>query len=185
MRIIAGEFKGRTLTSVPEDGVRPATDRVRSTIFNMLQNRLNLHNADILDVFAGSGSLGFEALSRGARHTVFIDLGPQVIRMLDRNAELLRCEDRCLVLQDDASRYLQTCQMQFDLIFVDPPYAYEQTAELIGVIFQRKLLKQEGYVIVEHSAKTVIASTDYFRLAVQKEFGHTRVSFLQYQEEHV
>jgi 16S rRNA (guanine(966)-N(2))-methyltransferase RsmD len=182
MRIIAGEFKGRNLSSVPEQGVRPVTDMVKSTIFNMLQNRLNLINADVLDVFAGSGSLGFEALSRGAKQAVFIEFSPIVIKTITTNAELLRCEDRCEILKSDAFQYLQFCRSKFDLIFIDPPYAYERITELPGIVFQKDLLNHGGFLIIEHSKHTMITSTVHYRLAVQKEFGQTRVSFITHQE---
>lgn len=181
MRIISGEFKGRVLASVPDGLVRPVTDRVKSTIFNMLQNRLALHGADVLDLFAGSGSLGFEALSRGARNVVFVELHSHVIQSIKKNIMLLKCDERCEVLQSEGLSYLQFCKEQFDLIFADPPYAFGQTHELPDLIFQKNLLRKGGFLIIEHTKLLELKPPEQSVLVVTKEFGQTRVSFLTHQ----
>ncbi|MBI3195458.1 MAG: 16S rRNA (guanine(966)-N(2))-methyltransferase RsmD [Ignavibacteriae bacterium] len=179
MRIVSGEFKGRTLVSVPDNSVRPATDRVKTTIFNMLQNRLRIYGANVLDLFAGSGNLGFEALSRGAANTVFVESSNNVVRTIQKNIELLKCDERADIVQLDAMYYLNSCRERFDLIFADPPYVYEQTIELPALIFQKNLLNNNGLLIIEHSKHTVFETSKIFQLSVQKEFGQTRVSFFQ------
>jgi 16S rRNA (guanine(966)-N(2))-methyltransferase RsmD len=179
MRIISGEFKGRNLVSVLDNSVRPATDRVKTTIFNMLQNRLRIHGAHVLDLFAGTGSLGFETLSRGAANTVFVESSNNIVRVIQNNIELLKCDDRAEVIQLDALYYLNSCRERFDLIFADPPYAFEQTKELPALIFQRNLLNNDGLLIIEHSKHTVFEPNEMFQLSIQKEFGQTRVSFFQ------
>ncbi len=179
MRIIAGEFRGRTLASVPDKSVRPATDRVKTTIFNMLQNRLQLHGAHVLDLFAGTGSLGFEAISRGAANTVFVESSNNVVRTIQKNIDLLKCDERAEVIQLDALYYLNSCGEKFNLIFADPPYAFEQTKELPSLIFQKNLLNNDGLLIIEHSKHTLFEPNEKFRLSVQKEFGQTRVSFFE------
>ncbi|MBI5216070.1 MAG: 16S rRNA (guanine(966)-N(2))-methyltransferase RsmD [Ignavibacteriae bacterium] len=181
MRIIAGEFKGRTLVSVRDNSVRPATDRVKSTIFNMLQNRLRIHGANVLDLFAGTGNLGFEALSRGAANTVFVESSNNVVRTIQKNIELLKCDERAEVIQLDALYYLNSCREKFDLIFADPPYAYEQTKELPSLIFEKNLLNNDGLLIIEHTKHITFEQSDKFQLSVQKEFGQTRVSFFNRQ----
>ncbi|MDI6765559.1 MAG: 16S rRNA (guanine(966)-N(2))-methyltransferase RsmD [Bacteroidota bacterium] len=178
MRIITGKFKGRTLTPIQIQGIRPATDRVKSTIFNMLQNRLNLKDADVLDLFAGSGNLGFEALSRGAKQVVFVDDSNEVLDIVEKNAKQLNCLTDCSIIQRDAEAYIEKTYQTFDLIFADPPYAYERTAEIPRLIFERGLLKSNGYLIIEHSKHTKFIESQLYRLEVQKAFGNTRVSFL-------
>src|SRR5689334_3032384 len=130
MRIITGKFKGRRLLTVPNDSVRPATDRVKGSIFNMLQNRLNLVDAAVLDLFAGSGSLGFEALSRGAASVVFVDDSSIALEFVDRNAGVLGCADACETIQGDALDFIAKARSKFDLIFADPPYEYPGTSRL-------------------------------------------------------
>lgn len=182
MRIISGEYRGRTIVTVKDKSVRPAMDRVKATIFNMLQNRLNLVDAQVLDLFAGSGSLGFEALSRGAARAVFIDNNSEALDVIEANARTLGCEDRTLVISDDALRYAGRGNGSFDLIFADPPYRYEQILDLPSLIFRNGLLKTGGFLIIEHSKYSRFESTQEYRLAVQKQFGTTRVSFFTHPE---
>jgi 16S rRNA (guanine966-N2)-methyltransferase len=177
MRIITGKYKGRLLSSLRDNSVRPATDRVKGTIFNMLQNRLSLTDIHVLDLFAGSGSLGFEALSRGAANVVFVDENRNVLDMLLSNAEKLDCSESCYILQADALSFIGQSNDKFDLIFADPPYVYTETPRLPDLIFRQKLLKSEGFLIIEHEKQTSFEPSEFYRLAVQKEFGNTRVSF--------
>ena len=177
MRIIVGEFKGRQLVTVKEMGVRPATARVKGTIFNILQNRLALKGATVLDMFAGSGSLGFEALSRGADRAVFVEKSGDALATIEQNAEALGCGKRCEILQTSAISFIQQCSEQFHLIFADPPYKFEGTPSLPSMIFQHKLLKNDGFLIIEHSKHTSFEAGTEYRLQEQKEFGMTRLSF--------
>ena len=183
MRIITGKFKGRKLLSLDDKILRPATDRVKSTIFNMLQNRLRLSGANVLDLFAGSGNLGFEALSRGAKHVLFVDDSNDVLNVVEKNAKQLNCLDVCIIIQTDAESFLEKTNESFDLIFADPPYAYERTVEIPRIIFKRKLLTPDGYLIIEHSKHTKFVESELYKMEVQKEFGNTRVSFFIHPKE--
>src|SRR5438128_2458365 len=107
MRIITGKFKGRILTSVRDKSVRPATDPAKGTIFNVLQSRLRIDEGHVLDLFAGSGSLGLEALSRGASDVVFVDDRRAVLETVERNAELLECGDSCVLIQSDGMTFIE------------------------------------------------------------------------------
>ena len=177
MRIITGKFKGRTLATLQDRVVRPATDRVKKTIFDVLQSRLDLRNAQVLDLFAGSGSLGLEALSRGAAQAVFVDNSKHVLDIVEANAEKLGCIDHCIIVQTDAFSFVRRTNDRFDLIFVDPPYANEDAIEFPEMIFGRGLLKTGGFLIMEHARRTTVETKPTFHLAAQKEFGNTRVSF--------
>jgi 16S rRNA (guanine966-N2)-methyltransferase len=177
VRIITGKFKGRSLVPVPQTGVRPATDRVKGTIFNMLQNRLRLTGAVVLDLFAGSGNLGLESLSRGAAWAVFVDDNHGVLSIVKQNTEKLGCSESCEIIQADALAYLGTTRAQFDLIFADPPYAYQETHSIPALVFQRGVIKPGGFLIIEHARRVQFEPSPLYRLEVQKEFGNTRVSF--------
>ncbi|MBI4810533.1 MAG: 16S rRNA (guanine(966)-N(2))-methyltransferase RsmD, partial [Ignavibacteriales bacterium] len=122
MRIITGKYKGRLISSISDRHIRPATDRIKTTIFDMLQNRLQLEGAKVLDLFAGSGNLGFEALSRGAKEVVFVDESNDALDIVEENAESLDCLKNCQIVHDDAVTFLKRTDDQFDLIFADPPY---------------------------------------------------------------
>jgi len=177
MRIITGKYRGRTIETVRDKSVRPATDRVKSTIFNVLQSRLALNGADVLDLFAGSGSLGLEALSRGAARSVFVDSSRHVLDLLETNAEHLGCLDDCILIQADAQAFIGKSSERFDLIFADPPYAYDGTRLLPQEIFEKGLLKKDGYLIIEHTRQTSFPESAGHGIAVTKEFGTTHVSF--------
>ena len=177
MRIITGKFKGRTLQTVPDRSVRPATDRVKGAIFNVLQNRLRIIDALVLDLFAGSGSLGFEALSRGAAHAVFVESQRKVLSTIETNAAVLGCLDSCDIIDADALSFIQQSRRPFDLIFADPPYAYQNTTGIPQAVFERGLLRTGGFLIIEHAKEAMFGPSELYKVAVQKEFGNTRVSF--------
>jgi 16S rRNA (guanine966-N2)-methyltransferase len=183
MRIITGKFKGRRISTVQDNRVRPATDRVKGSIFNSLQNRIDLSDARVLDLFAGSGNLGFEALSRGAAEIVFVDSSREILNTIKQNAQELNCIAQCNIIHDDALNFVKHQREKYDLIFADPPYAYSQSAELVELIFSNKLLKNEGILIVEHSKQTILESTELHEIVSQKEFGNTLVTFFTYKSQ--
>jgi 16S rRNA (guanine966-N2)-methyltransferase len=182
VRIITGKYGGRTLVPVPDLSIRPAMDRVKSTIFNMLQNRLALAGATVLDLFAGSGSLGLECISRGAGRCVFVDSEEQALDIIRRNAVLLGCADQCDLVLDDAASYIQVARQKFDLCFADPPYAFEATAQLPAMIGTAGILTGEAYLIIEHTRKVRFDLLQGFSSVARKEFGATVVTFLSTQQ---
>ena len=180
MRVIAGLYKGRILKTVQDLSVRPATDRVKQTIFDMLTNRIEFEGARVLDLFAGSGSLGIEALSRGAAHVTFVELNPDAQMFIERNIEMLGCEEASLVVSMDAMQFLRRSQEHYDLIFADPPYAYDETATMPSVVFQDKALKKHGYLLIEHATKLEFTSTPLYHAGPTKKFGRTIVTFFHH-----
>ncbi len=179
MRIITGRYRGRTLKTVPDLSVRPATGMVRQTLFNMLVNRLDFEGLEVLDAFAGSGSLGFEASSRGARRVTFIEWDPAAAAILEENARVLGCVDTVEVIQADAMTFLRTTGERYGLIFADPPYAFPATASIPEVVFSRGLLHPGGYLLIEHAATLQFAATGLYTPGPVKKFGRTVVSFFQ------
>lgn len=177
MRIITGIYKGRSISTVRDNSVRPATDRVKGAIFNVLQNRLDLNGAHVLDLFAGSGSLGFEALSRGAERVTFVDDQRAALDVLEENAASLGCTDACEIIEDDVEPFLRRSSESYDLVFADPPYAWPQVGSLPGGIIAKGLLRKEGFLIIEHSKQAAFPESAAYRAAVCKEFGNTRVTF--------
>jgi 16S rRNA (guanine(966)-N(2))-methyltransferase RsmD len=150
---------------------------VRESIFNILQNRINLHGARVLDLFAGSGSLGFEALSRGASEVIFVDEWLGATKVIEENIELLQCGDRCDVIKADVFRFLRHADGRYELIFVDPPYLLERTPELPRMVLERGLLSRSGILIMEHATRTSINPGEGLQLMLERDFGATRVSF--------
>jgi 16S rRNA (guanine966-N2)-methyltransferase len=147
LRIIGGGWRGRRVHFPDSPGLRPTPDRVRETVFNWLQ--FSMSGARCLDLFAGSGALGFEALSRGAREVVFVDEAAAVVRSLRDELERLGGTARAEVLQTTAARYLGQPGEAFDVIFLDPPFARDALAEPVALIEAAGRIKPGGWVYLE------------------------------------
>ena len=182
MRIIGGTARGLHLSPVGEGDakahLRPTSDRVRESIFNLLINGgygNPLAGARVLDVFAGTGALGLEALSRGAAQTVFLENGPAALAILQRNIKLMRAEDRTGILRRDALKPGLNPGAGFDLIFLDPPYGKQMgevaLAALVG------WLAPQALVIWEENAPPVVPAG--FDRLDQRKYGDTFVTILQ------
>ncbi len=156
MRIIAGQAHGRRL-SVPRGIVtRPPTGRVRESIFSRLASRLDLEGARVLDLFAGSGSLGIEALSRGAAHVTFVDSSRAAASTISRNLRTLELDSRATVRAADVRRALGRLAAggeRFDLVFIDAPYRRDLSAELLARLAADELLATDGWVVVRQSGR--------------------------------
>jgi 16S rRNA (guanine966-N2)-methyltransferase len=149
MRIIAGKYKSRKIySSSPAkencvkgsmSGFRPTTDRAKETLFNVLNNIIDFDGIKVLDLFAGSGSLGFESLSRGAVNCDFVESSAKQIKVIERTAKELGCEENANIHINDALRFLDDISgAEFDLIFADPPYSYENYNQLINGVLKLK-----------------------------------------------
>lgn len=180
MRVITGRFKGRRLTTVKDNSVRPATDRVKQVLFDVLATRMDFSGAAVLDLFAGSGSLGIEALSRGAARVDFVEPNEEAARCIEHNLMSLRSQDPTIVYRTDAVRFILECALTYDLVFADPPYAYGRTEELPGLIFHRPLVQPDGYLLIEHTAAVTFKSTDRYGVGPVKKFGRTSVTFFSH-----
>jgi 16S rRNA (guanine966-N2)-methyltransferase len=148
IRIISGQWRGRKLPVMNVQGLRPTTDRNKETLFNWLM--AHTQDSRCLDVFAGSGGLGFEALSRYAKHVTFIELDKNVARNLQQNLITLKAtEDSAKVLCGDALGYLKQLNDEFDLIFLDPPFNQNLVPKAIEGIEQGGLLAKDGLIYIE------------------------------------
>lgn len=152
VRIIGGTWRSRLITFSSLPGLRPTPDRVRETLFNWLGQ--TLYGKTCLDLFAGSGALGFEALSRGAEQVVMIEQNEQIIDALHKNAESLKAEN-LTITPANAIKFLETCHRKFDVVFVDPPY----DAGLLPEVFSRlaKVLQRDGIVYFENNSDTALS----------------------------
>ena len=149
MRVVAGSYKGRTLRAPRGSRTRPTADRVREALFSMLGD---LTGARVLDLFAGSGALGIEALSRGAASALFVDRDARAVAAIRRNLETLGTRSEAEVRRQDALRFLSGFEGTFDLVLVDPPY--DSAARIAGPLAERlPALLAEGAVIVTESDK--------------------------------
>ena len=179
MRVIAGLYKGRKLESSKDLSIRPTTDRVKEYIFNILQNFPQ--NKKILDIFSGSGSLGIEALSRGASSVVFVDKAVSSINILRRNLKNLSIsKDQFAIVNSDAVEYVNDSGQKMDLCFMDPPYIYPPMQELVDKFFAKKLLNSGGILAVEHEiSNPVEQENSLYRIFSQKKIGRSLISFFE------
>ena len=171
LRIIGGEHRGRVITFPDQPGLRPTADRVRETLFNWLAPVIE--GARCLDLFAGSGALGFEAVSRGAREVVMIEAVPAVARRLEENARQLGVEDRVRVLCTDALSWLDTAGDTFDILFVDPPFAADLAQRVIERLSRTGLMSANARIYLEQdAAQPLPALPAHWRLLRDKRAGN-------------
>lgn len=182
MRVIAGKYKGRRLETVPDNSVRPATDKVKGAIFNVLQSRVNWTTASVLDLYAGSGSVGIEALSRGALKCIFVEKSRSALQFLKSNVELIGANGSAQVVSGDVDIFLKSVRSKFEVVFADPPYALEALKGLPNKIFQTGIIAAEGYLIIEHPTRYEFNPSSLWEVAVQKVYGNTTVSFFQHKK---
>lgn len=179
MRIISGEFGSRRILTPSGQDTRPTLDKTRESLFSILTGRLP--GATVLDLFAGSGALGLEALSRGADHAVFCDISGQAVRVIADNIAALHLEDRAKLIHADweqALRRLAGDHLAFDLIFLDPPYRMD-SAPALKCITDYGMLTEDGMIIAEHFSKTALLLPKGLVSVRQKEYRDTHVDFIQ------
>lgn len=176
LRIIAGRAKGRRIAAPSgQELTRPTSDKTRGAIFSSIQ--FGLSGARVLDLFAGSGAMGLEALSRGADHATFVDNSSEAIAAIKDNARSLGFSEHCTILKKDALRALGELRSPFSFIFMDPPYAsYDLYGTVIKKILGQRLLLDEGLIIVEHD--DTMNFSEHFDVVRQKKYGRAQVSFI-------
>lgn len=155
--MVSGVCKGRPLKAVPGNTTRPTTDKVKEALFNMIGPYFD--GGSGLDLFAGSGGLGLEALSRGLEKVIFIDRDPKAIQVIYENIHACKMEDFAEVYRNDAVRALKALikrEMSFDYIFLDPPYKKQQLIDLLEKIDEHKLLNSGGVIVCEHSHDVIL-----------------------------
>lgn len=175
MRIIAGDFKGRRLLT-PKDGrIRPTTDKVKESVFSMIAAYLS--DAVVIDLFSGTGNLGLEALSRGAKRCWFGDNSRESLEITRQNIALCRQEDSAVTVLGGFESVLGRITEKADLIFLDPPYKHGLIHECFGLISGLSLLKAGGIIVAEHSADEPLEDTisGYARIR-EKTYGTITVS---------
>jgi 16S rRNA (guanine966-N2)-methyltransferase len=184
MRIISGTAGGIPLLS-PEDDTRPTTDRVRGAVFSILNPRIP--NARVLDLFAGSGALGLEAVSRGSRAALFLESSREACEFIRRNAEKAKLGAQVAVRQADVFAWLKTSAARgsYDIIFADPPYRKKPTdsdfaAALLDSPVLPTLVAEDGVFVLEsYAGPGLLAIPPTWRLLDQRTYGTSRISFLE------
>lgn len=173
MRIISGKYKGKKIEGYDIVGTRPTMDRVKESIFGSIQNKIK--NSTCLDLFAGSGSLGFESISNGCNKCYFVDNNINVIKQLNKTIKELK-DTNCIVIHMDYEQALINLNKQnikFDIIFLDPPYDFNLINPALELIRKYDLLKQDGIIICEYVNE--ILNDNLFSLIKEKKYGEKKV----------
>ena len=177
MRVIAGKARGRKLLAVPGSTTRPILDRVKTALFDIL--RPEIENITVLDLFAGTGGVGIEALSQGAVHCTFLDLSKKAIQTIRTNLEATNLTDQAEVRQTDAFGYLRKSQKTFDLIYIAPPQYESVWIQALHAIAERpELVSADGQIIVQIDPREYEAlDLTEFHEEKQKRYGNTLLVF--------
>jgi 16S rRNA (guanine966-N2)-methyltransferase len=172
MRIISGELKGRFIKVPQSDQIRPTTDRVRETLFNLLNNRLDFTGIKVLDLYSGSGSLGIECISRGAGEVHFVERNNFIYKNLLENISSLKIDDQCKVFNMEVTSFVKSVkETKYDLIIADPPFFKEDIYIAVESILNNKYLVDQGLLVIERSIQTKEKDIEQFKTDPFKIIG--------------
>lgn len=175
MRIVAGAFGGRRLVAPAGEATRPTTDRVREALFSILAGRGAIEGARVLDLYAGTGALGLEALSRGAVHATFVEAGRPALAALRDNVRALGVGGATTVVAARAEKWVKTAgEPSFDLVLADPPWAdVARACEVIAALVERRLVAEDGLVVLEHAARDADVAIAGLEVVDERAWGDT------------
>jgi len=174
MRIISGTFGGRRLSPPKNITARPTTDFAKESLFNLLQNRMDFEGIDMLDLFAGTGGIGLEFVSRGAREVTAVELAHTQQNFIIQTCKQLGIRNLSLI-RGDVFRYLNACHISYDFIYADPPYALDRLEELPDLVLPR--LKEGGWFVLEHGKDRDFSL--HPRHVETRRYGSVHFSFFQ------
>jgi len=177
MRIIAGRAGGLKLKSLKGRDVRPTLDRVKESMFNIIA--FDLPGAEVLDLFSGFGSLGIEALSRGAAKSDFVEINKVHLKVIEQNLKKAKLFDLAKLYNQDVYLYLKNYSQKYDIIFMDPPYQKDMSAEAIKLIIENDLLKAKGLIISERSESENVEEYEELKIIKNKKYGNSLIIIYQ------
>ena len=176
MRIISGKYKGRRISAPSNITARPTTDFAKEGLFNLLNNRIDFEDIDVLDLFAGTGSISIEFVSRECKSVITIEQNDRHCNFIRKVCNELKIDNLSL-LKMDVFKFISTCHTQFDMIFADPPYELDKLEEIPDLIFKQNLLKPDGLFVLEHSAKQSFINHPNF--VDHRNYGNVNFSFFK------
>lgn len=181
MRIISGKYKGRRITAPKTLPVRPTTDMSKEALFNILNNRFDFEGLKVLDLFAGTGNIGYEFASRGAVNVTAVDGDFGCVKFIKQTST--EFDFNISAVKSDVIKFLQGCKSSFDIIFADPPYNMDQAQfeQVVTLVLDNELLQQDGMMIIEHSKYTKL--NHMMNFSFQKNYGGSVFSFFEFDEE--
>ena len=175
MRIIRGKYKTRRFKVAKSFPSRPTTDFAKEGLFNIIENQYDIDELKVLDLCSGTGNIAIEFLSRDAIHVTAVDSNYNCIKNLKKIAKDLDCESDLDIIKSDVLKYLPKVDAKFDLIFSDPPFAYEKHEEIVKLVFDRGLLEENGILIIEHGRETNLENITHFQN--MRKYGNVMFSF--------
>ena len=178
MRIIGGQLKGRKINPPANLPVRPTTDLAKEALFNILYNRFDFEQIRVLDLFSGTGNITLEFASRGVPYIISVDRDLGCINFLTNTSKQLKFEN-IQVCKADVFKFLESETETFDLIFADPPYDLSRIPEIAKIVFERNLVREGGYLIIEHPGMKKLDNHPNF--VEQRNYGSSAFSFFQKQ----
>ena len=176
MRIISGIFRGRRLSPPKNITARPTTDFAKESLFNLLNNRIDFEGIDVLDLFAGTGGIGIECVSRGAREVTAVEIAHVQQNWIITCCRQLGIRNLSLI-RGDVFKFLNACHTKYDFIFADPPYALEELPALPDLILKQEILKENGWLVIEHGKDTDF--TSHPKHVETRTYGSVHFSFFQ------
>lgn len=180
MKIISGLYKGRKLTFIKDKNIRPTKNIVREAIFDSLREWIV--NKKVIEIFAGSGVLGIEALSHGAKKVIFIEKEKKAIEVIKKNIENLELSKKCEILKGDCEYEIEKLKdVKYDLVIGDPPYEFpiSKLERILGKMVKLNILKKNGIIVIEHHFKKEIPTINGLEVFKKKKYGKTGVTFLR------
>ena len=179
MKIISGLYKGRNIEGFDLDGTRPTMERVKESLFAIIQK--NIQDSIILDLFSGSGNLGIEALSQGAKYAYLVDYNPKAAKTIKKNLETINIKNAEVINLDylKALDYLKEKDVKLDLIFLDPPYKTSFIEKSIDLITKNNLLNKDGLIICESDSLDRIVYNDNYKIIKDRKYGDKWVVILK------
>ena len=179
MRVITGTAKGRRLQTLEGDDIRPTADKVKGAIFNSIQ--FDIEGRTVLDVFAGSGQLGIEALSRGAKKAVFTDLNRNAIRVITDNLKLCKLDDMAVVFNGDGLSFMKTTRERFDIVFIDPPY--NKGLALKALKLCPEIMNEGGIIVCETAYDEELPeSIGNYSVSKNDKYSKTKLTIYRYND---
>lgn len=180
MRIIRGKYKTRRFKVPKGFPSRPTTDFAKEGLFNILENKIDLSELNILDLCCGTGNISIEFLSREAGNVTAIDSNFNCVRHLKKLCNDLDCTDSINIIKSDILKFLEKTSDKYDLIFSDPPFAYKQHKDIVQLVFERKLLNENGILIIEHGKETAMEDITHFQFS--RKYGNVIFSFFYLED---
>jgi len=176
MRVISGIYKHRRFEIPRTFSARPTTDFAKESLFNVLANRIDLEDATALDLFAGTGSISIELVSRGCSKVISVEKDPAHYNFICKIMETVKT-DKCFPIRGDVFRYIERCDTRFNFIFADPPYSLPNLSDIPDLVLNGKLLDDDGIFVLEHGSKNDFSS--HSRFTDMKVYGSVHFSFFK------